>query len=157
MTKLTQQRFGFVLGQNGRTFDRNVDTGLLFTRLGLGGMMIFFGLPKVLGGPEKWEEVGSAMGNLGITFAPQFWGLSAGLSEALGGLFLALGLFFRPAAATMVFTMVVAAITMIKSDQGFFGATHAIDMGIVLFGLMITGPGLISLDRKLFAKSIVSR
>ncbi len=157
MTNHTLKQLQFAVGQNGRPFDRAVDLGFLVIRIGLGGMMMYYGLPKILGGPEMWAEVGAAMGNLGVTFAPKFWGLSAGLSETLGGLLVALGLFFRPATLIMIFTMFMAALTMFKSGQGLFGASHAIDLGIVLLGLMIAGPGWFSLDKKLFGNSVVTR
>ena len=33
------------------------------------------------GGPERYEELGGAMANIGITFAPMFWGFMAAITE----------------------------------------------------------------------------
>ncbi len=149
MEKTLTKKWGWLVGQTDRPTYINVDAGLLVMRLGLGGMLMYFGIPKITGGPEMWRGVGGALSNFGINFAPGFWGLCAGLSEAVGGLFLALGLFFRPAAASILFTMIVAATMMLKT-KGLFDAAHAIDLGIVALGLLVTGPGVFSLDRKIF-------
>ena len=73
------------------------DEGLLILRIGLGIMFILHGLPKMMGGPEQWAGLGMAMGNLGITFAPAFWGFMAAFAELVGGICLLLGIMLRPA------------------------------------------------------------
>lgn len=124
------------------------DIGLLIIRLGLGIMFIMHGYPKLTGGPEMWEKIGGAMGNVGINFAPVFWGFLAALAEAGGGLLFALGLFFRPAAFAMAFTMLIAALVHLKGEDGLMGASHAIEVGIVFFGFIFIGPGKYSVDKK---------
>jgi putative oxidoreductase len=124
------------------------DLGLLIARVGLGGMMIFHGLPKLMGGPTKWEAIGGSMQNLGITFMPTFWGFMAGFAEGFGGLFILLGLIFRPAALLIVFTMIVAAIQLFSTGKGLFGASHPIETGLAFFILLFTGPGKLSVDKK---------
>jgi len=56
--------------------------GLLLLRLGIGTLMFFHGLPKLMGGAEMWAKVGGAMKNLGLDFAPTFWGFLATFAEA---------------------------------------------------------------------------
>lgn len=124
------------------------DLGLLIIRIGLGIMFLMHGYPKVMGGPEKWEKIGGAMGNVGINFLPVFWGFMAAIAEAGGGILLALGLFFRPAAMALAFTMVIAALVHIKDEGTIMSASHAIEVGIVFLGLIFTGPGKYSIDRK---------
>jgi putative oxidoreductase len=54
------------------------DNAPLVIRLMLGLTLVFaHGLPKVMA-PERWEREGQAMSNLGIAFAPVFWGFMAG-------------------------------------------------------------------------------
>ena len=53
------------------------NTGLLLMRVGLGVMFVFHGYPKLLGGPDKWVEIGSATKYAGIHFLPKFWGFMA--------------------------------------------------------------------------------
>lgn len=61
---------------------------------------------------EKFME---SVGNLGFPL-PEFFAWSAGLSEFLGGLLLAVGLFTRPAAAMIIITMLVAAFVAHAAD-----------------------------------------
>jgi putative oxidoreductase len=148
MAILTKQQMQFTVGQTSRPYVPSLDLGLLIMRIGIGAMFMAFGIPKLLGGPAMWAQIGGAMKSLHAPLPAEWWGLCAGLSEGVGGLFIVLGLLFRPVAATLAFTMVIAAITMLRS-KGFFDATHSIDMAIVFLGLTFTGAGWYSLDRKL--------
>jgi len=120
----------------------------LILRIGLGVMMIMHGLPKLQGGPELWAGVGKAMGNMGIHFIPAFWGFMAAATETVGGLFLLLGLFFRPSALLLAFTMIVAGLMHLSKGDGISGASHAIELFFVFFGLVFVGPGRHSVDKK---------
>ena len=124
------------------------NVGLLIIRVGLGIMFIMHGYPKLIGGPEMWEKLGGAMGNVGINFAPVFWGFLAAVAEAGGGLLLALGLFFRPACIALAFTMLIAALVHLTGGEGIMGSSHAIELGIVFLGLILVGPGKYSIDKK---------
>jgi len=134
-------------------FGKYRDVGLLVLRIGLGGMYIFHGAPKISGGPEFWAKLGGAMGNLGIDFFPAFWGFIAALSEFGGGLCLIFGFLFGPATFLMAVTMAVAALHHFSRGDGLSGASHAIENGIVLFSLIFIGPGRYSLDKKLSSKA----
>ena len=124
------------------------DFGLLLLRVGLGLMFAFVhGWPKLLGGAPTWKKLGAAMGNFGIHFAPEVWGLLAALAEFGGGILLILGLLFRPACAALAFTMVVAATMHFRAEGTFFAAAHAIELGVVFLALLFVGPGRYSLDR----------
>ena len=126
--------------------NRFQDLGLLLLRLGFGTMYVIHGYPKLQAGTAMWEQLGMAMGNLGITFAPVFWGFMAMLAEFLGGILLALGFFARPACLFMAFTMLVATVMHLTKGDGFLVASHAIENGIVLFSLIFIGPGRYSVD-----------
>lgn len=127
--------------------DKGRDLGLLMLRVGIGVMFIGHGLPKLMDGPVAWEGIGGAMGNFGVTFAPAFWGFMAALSEGLGGLLLALGLFTRPACALMAFTMVVATSVHLGKGDGFFtGASHAVEACVIFVSMIAIGPGTMTLD-----------
>ncbi len=124
------------------------DFGLLFLRLGIGTMFAFVhGWPKIAGGMETWAKLGGAMGNLGINFAPEFWGFMAAITEFGGGLLFAVGFLFRPAAAGLAFTMIVAALMKYLPEQSFFAAAHPIEMAIVFLAMLFIGPGRLSFDR----------
>src|ERR1051326_9240040 len=128
---------------------RNTHTGLLILRLGIGILLITHGWPKIAGGTEMWEKIGHSMGMLGINVAPTFWGLMAALSEGLGGLLIATGLFTRVAGFFVLFTMLVAALHHFTAGDGLGGASHALSFAIVGLALMFTGGGDYSLDRML--------
>ncbi len=124
------------------------NTGLLIIRLGLGVMMMLHGFPKLLGGPEKWEAVGSSMKYLGITFAPAVWGLLAGATETFGGFLILIGLAFRPVCLLLTFVMIVASLTHLKTSGSYMDASQAIEVGFVFFGLAFIGAGKYSIDKK---------
>lgn len=126
------------------------DSVPLILRIGLGLTLVFaHGLPKMLE-PERWATLGAAMGNFGITFAPAFWGFSAGFVELAGGILLLIGLAVRPAALANLAVMFVAAAQNIATAGSLGGGrAHPIDAGVALLALLILGAGAYSLDRKL--------
>ncbi|MEO6729319.1 MAG: DoxX family protein [Candidatus Dojkabacteria bacterium] len=122
--------------------------GLLIGRIGLGAMMMFHGIPKLMGGPEQWEGIGNSMNNFGINFMPVFWGFMASLAEGIGGLLIVLGLLFRPASILIILTLVVATTFHFSNGDGWMGASHAIETGFAFLILLFVGPGKYSVDRK---------
>ena len=133
------------------------DLGLLLIRVGVGLSFMLHGWPKLVGGPQRWERTGRAMAELGVDFAPQFWGFMAGFAEFGGGLALALGLATRPALLMLAFTMIVAATKHIGAGDGFGGWSHAVEAGITFVGLLLVGPGRFSLDHRLFDRAKTRR
>jgi putative oxidoreductase len=109
-------------------------------------MLIFHGYGKISGGPDTWEKIGGNMGHFGIQLFPVFWGLMAALAESLGSTLLMIGFLFRPAAAVLAFTMLVAIVRHVSlpadaPGAGFAGASHAIELFSVYVGLLLLGPG----------------
>lgn len=115
--------------------------GLLIIRIGLGVMFILHGYPKIIGGPDKWEKLGSVMSHFNMDYFPVFWGFMAALAEFGGGILIAIGLMFRPATLMLFITMVVAATMHILEGDGIMTASHAIEAAAVFLGLFFTGPG----------------
>ncbi|QMU29803.1 DoxX family protein [Adhaeribacter radiodurans] len=131
--------------------------GLLLLRVGIGWAFMMHGFPKIKGGPGFWEQLGGAMGNLGITFAPTFWGFLGAFAEFGGGFLLLLGLFFRPVTLMLFFTMCIATTSHISNGDDFNTYSHALEAGILFISLFFIGPGKISLDEKLFKAPSHSR
>lgn len=126
-----------------------IDLGLLIIRIGFGLTMIaFHGLPKLMGGEEKWTAIGKSMQNLGIDFMPTVFGFSAGLAETVGSLLLMLGLWTRPAAVILAITMFVATANHLAKGDGLSGASHAIEFMVVYIAFAVMGPGKLSIDKK---------
>lgn len=119
----------------------NTDYGILIIRIGIGVMFMLHGYPKILGGAAMWEKIGGSMSNIGIHFAPTFWGFMAAIAELVGGFCLVVGFLFRPALAMLIFTMLIAVLMHYKSGDGFNGYNHALESCFVFIGLFIAGPG----------------
>ncbi len=124
------------------------DLGLLVLRIAIGLFFLWVhGLPKLMGGTDKWQGLGAAMGHLGVDFLPVFWGFMAAATESAGALLFALGLFFRPSCLLLAFVMLVATVMQLQKGEGLSGASHAIEMGIVFFAMTFIGPGKYSVDK----------
>lgn len=137
-------------------FDRDilVNTGLLVLRIGIGIIFIIHGVPKLLGGVDTWTQLGSVMSILGITFAPAFWGFIAAATEAIGGLFIVFGLLHRPVAVLLLFTMLVAFLMHVASNDPFTVSSNALKGLVVFFAMILTGPGIYSLDYRFFKRLV---
>jgi putative oxidoreductase len=125
----------------------------LLLRIMLGLTLIFsHGLPKIMA-PDRWEREGQAMANLGITFAPVFWGFMAGASELTVGVLFLIGLAVRPGALMVLFIMFVAALNNVVAAGGLSGLqggrSHPIDFAAGTLALLILGAGKMSVDRKI--------
>lgn len=125
----------------------NLNLGLLIVRIGIGlSLLVFHGYGKMAGGPETWAPVGGAMKNLGIGFAPAFWGFLAAFAEFVCSILIVLGVLFRPAILLLAITMLVAilhhlSLPIDSPSSGWSGASHALELFCVYVGLYLTGPG----------------
>lgn len=125
--------------------DRARDVGLLVARVGLGGMMMAHGWPKVID-PAKWPRLGAAMSHLGIDLFPTFWGAAASFTELIGGALVALGLFTRPAATLVVVTMAVAWWSHFAGGDPFRSWSHSAETGLGFLIFVFVGAGRHGLD-----------
>lgn len=143
------------------SLSKHKDAGILLIRLGLGFVFIFLhGMNKLLGGPAFWERAGGAMANLGINFAPTFWGFMSMFAEFFCPMLLILGFYYRPATFILTFNMVVAMMSHFAKLDPWSRIAHSLELVFIFTGLFIIGAGKYSLDeyfrKKKEAKSAVN-
>ena len=123
------------------------DIGLLCTRLFFGFSMAFaHGINKVPPS-EKWVQNVKELGFI----LPDLFAWSAGLSELLGGILIALGLCTRGASFFVLITMLVAAFIAHDGDP-YRKMELGLCYGVVSLMLMSLGAGRYSIDRLISAR-----
>ncbi len=130
--------------------DRFADLGYLVMRVGVGALFtLHHGWPILFGGPDEWASTGRAVGYLSIHFGYAMWGFFSALIMVLGGIALALGSYFRPAALLLAITMAVAAIWKYYPFHDLDRAAYAIALFCVCLGFFFMGAGKLSLEEKM--------
>ena len=120
------------------------DVGLFLIRAALATVFVFHGAQKLFGVWDGGGLAGTAagFGKMGLPL-PYASAVAAGSAEFFGGVLLLLGLFVRPAALVMAFTMAVA--TYVHLPAGFAlskgGAEYALTLLLVLAALVLLGGG----------------
>jgi putative oxidoreductase len=125
----------------------SVDFSLLLLRVFSGlAMALAHGWGKLPPSPGFVESTGK----LGFP-QPEVFAWAAGITEFGGGILLVLGLFTRPSAFFLSFTMVVAAF-MRHADDPFATKEKALLFLVIYIALLFTGSGRFGLDAFLFKK-----
>lgn len=125
---------------------RGSDFGILILRVFIGVSFTIHGYPKIIGGTEKWIKLGGAMKNVGIDFAPVFWGFCAAFAEFFGGLALAAGVMTRAAASGIGFAMVIAAIMHLSKGDPSGKIQYPLELlGVCIF-FIFSGAGKWAID-----------
>ncbi len=129
----------------------SANTGLLLLRLGVGiGMVALHGWGKLTGaigylfGGQEWKFIGGVEA-LGFPL-PVVFAVAAALAESLGAVLVAVGLFTRPAAIALAFTMLVAVYRHLSQGQGAELASFYL---LASVALILIGPGVHSADARL--------
>lgn len=131
-------------------FVNNTSFAPLALRIGAGIIFAAYGAQKLFAwfGGYGLEGTGQWMASIGLE--PGFlMALAAGSAEFFGGLLLIVGLFTRPAAIVLAFTMLMAIVT-VHLPNGLFMANNGYAFGLALLviavSLAISGAGKLSLD-----------
>lgn len=132
--------------------NRFIDLGLLLLRIGVGITFVIVGSPKMMGGPEEWEEIGTHAAYIGITAWPMFWGFVITVAEFFGGFLLMLGLFFRPALVVLLLSTIITISSSIGQSAEFVYTANAIAVGFIFLSMFFTGSGRYSLDRNIWSR-----
>ena len=121
-------------------------------RVFTGLMLMPHGAQKLFGwfGGSGLEATGGFFaGNLGLE-PGLFFALLVGLTEFLGGLFLAVGFLTRPSALAIAVVMAVAVFAVHLPNGSFWGAggyEYPLLWGLVALALAFRGGGELSVDR----------
>jgi putative oxidoreductase len=131
-------------------FVKNTSVAPLALRLGAGITFAAYGSQKLFAwfGGYGLEGTGQFMASLGLE-PGYLMALAAGSAEFFGGLLLLLGLFTRPTAIVLAFTMLVAIVT-VHLPNGLFMANNGYAFGLALMvisiSLAVSGAGKFSID-----------
>lgn len=133
----------------------SLDLALLFIRVTIGACFIVHALGKLgLVGTGNMAGFVAWLRSEGVPM-PAVQARMAMLSEMAGGIGLVLGLYTRPAALLLVFTMIMAARIGHK-NAGYLitndppGAEYTINLAAIAGVIAWLGPGALSLDRLIY-------
>jgi putative oxidoreductase len=130
-------------------FIKVTDDSSFWNTLSLTALRVFTGFAMAfghgLGKVPPSEKFVGYIGSLGLP-APELLAWSAGLSELLGGIFLAIGLFTRASAFFVLVTMAVAAFVAHATDP-FQEKELALMYFAVALVFAVRGSGRWSVDR----------
>src|SRR5579872_1417122 len=142
---------------------KDVDFGILILRLGVGGILLFYGCQKMLGLFAGHGFSGTVHGMEKMGFAPILGTLSI-FAEFFGSLGLITGTLTRVAAFGVAINMAVATWVMTKQPDLFrnvfvFGEqgnykdfAYPLLLCLGALALVFTGGGRFALDARLFGK-----
>ncbi|GAD88684.1 hypothetical protein VHA01S_008_00790 [Vibrio halioticoli NBRC 102217] len=136
-----------------KTLDSRATWSTLALRLPIGLTFMAHGAQKLFGMFGGYGLEGTAQWMASIGLEPGFlMALLAGSAEFFGGLAILIGLFTRPAALVLAFTMLMA-IFSVHFENGLFLANNGYEFGLALLAasvsLLMSGAGNLALDNQL--------
>ena len=116
-------------------------------------MCYYHGWSKIKAGSELWEKVGSSISNfIGLDFLSIPLGFMASFSESIASLFIMVGIFTRPSAFLLAFTMLVASFKNL-SAKGIDGSELSLIYFFLALIVFINGSDKFSLDSLILKKN----
>ncbi|WNW10734.1 DoxX family protein [Pseudomonas sp. DTU_2021_1001937_2_SI_NGA_ILE_001] len=130
--------------------------GLTAIRLVVGIIFIAHGSQKLFGAFGGYGLEGTAQWMASIGLTPGYlMALLSGSAEFFGGLAVLIGLLARPAAAVLIFLLLVA-IVSVHLANGLFMANNGYEFALALLGgavaILFEGAGKLSVDRAIAAR-----
>ena len=143
--------------------DKLQDIGLLILRIGLGTVLLYYGLQKAFGAWGGHGFQGQLDAFQTSLHVPKWLAAMAIISEFAGSIGVLLGLFTRVAAFGIMCTMAVAAYsgaTRLGVMNGLWNGDptsppavlYPLALMFVAMSLIFTGAGALSFDRKVFKR-----
>jgi putative oxidoreductase len=131
--------------------ERQSNLGLLLIRLGIAVTLLVYALPKLLGGPPMWIQVGQDLRYLQADFPSQIVGLVLLVIQVLGSVGLITGGLFRISTALLSVIYSLHFLNFISIGYKTL-PLYAAALACVCIGLMITGPGRFAVAVKIEKK-----
>jgi putative oxidoreductase len=130
-----------------------LDLALTIPRVVIGLILVAHGLQKLAGWFDGHGIAGTSGFLAQLGFKPaRFWAWGLALSETIGGLLMALGL-FSPVGPALVSAAMVTALLVVHRPNGFWNTNGGIEWPLTLIAVAlssaIAGPGAYSLDAAL--------
>jgi putative oxidoreductase len=123
------------------------EAGLLIMRLSLGVLFVILTGPVLLGGGARWAAFGAGIHNLGLHSHVQIWGFLGALAGCIGAALMIFGLFFRPGVLLVLAITFIYTLGAMHGGGGIRGSLAAVELCLILVGLLFVGPGKYSVDK----------
>ncbi len=131
--------------------ERTIHFGLLLMRLGIGSVLLYQAVPKMVKGSARWAAVGADFRFLYAQLPVEAVGLAVLLIMVLGGLCMLSGYFFRLASFFLALLSGLYFMRFMKS--GYITLPlYAAQMAFVFAGFIYCGPGRYAVAVKLEKK-----
>jgi putative oxidoreductase len=131
--------------------ERKSNFGLLVMRLGLAAALLIHSLPKLIGGVNAWQGVGTLLAFINVGLPPGVLGLIILLAETLGAVSLLFGYFFRIACIVLFILFGLYFFNYFSIGYKTL-MLWSIGISAVFMGLFFVGPGRYAFTVKLEKK-----
>lgn len=116
-------------------------------RVSLGVLFVILTGPVLLAGPARWAAFGGAVKNIGLHSHFEVWGFFGALAGCVGAALMIFGLFFRVGVLLVLAITLIYTLAAVHGGGGMRAALAAIELCLMLVGLLFVGPGKYSVDK----------
>ena len=131
--------------------ERQLNVGLLLMRLSIAATLLFYAVPRLLGGSRMWIQAGKDLPFLQADFPSQVVGLTLLLIQALASLGMITGGLFRISTVSLAAVYGLYFIDFVSVGYRTL-PLYAAALACICIGLMITGPGRFAVAVKIEKK-----